>query len=139
MATTPESDTGYAVVVSVRTKKGKDLLQPMVLDFPEGEIVAIMGPSGASKSTLLDFLTCSIQAEGEVCLPGSLAYVPQDDHLHGFYTVKKYMEHYARLAGITKPKREIDEDIAEIIDTLGLTEQTHTKVGDDIVSLHLSR
>ena len=40
----PESESGYVIVQSVRTKKGKELLQPMVLDFPEGEIVAIMGP-----------------------------------------------------------------------------------------------
>ena len=41
-----QGDGGYVLVESVRTKKGKDLLHPMVLDFPEGDIVAIMGPSG---------------------------------------------------------------------------------------------
>ncbi len=135
---TPESSSGYVIVESVHTKaKGKSLLQPMVLDFPEGEIVAIMGPSGGGKSTLLDFITCSIQsnviADGEVSLPGSLAYVPQDDRLHGFYTTKKYMEHYARLAGIKKSKERTDE-IDAIIEQLGLSGQRDTIVGD-IVSL----
>ena len=95
--------------------------------------------SGGGKSTLLDFITCSIQsnivANGEVSLPGSLAYVPQDDRLHGFYTTKQYMEHYARLAGIEKSAKR-DETIKEIIDSLGLTEQTNTIVGD-IVSYGL--
>jgi ABC-type multidrug transport system ATPase subunit/ABC-type multidrug transport system permease subunit len=129
----PANDSGRVLVESVRTKKGKELLHSMVLDFPQGEIVAIMGPSGGGKSTLLDFITRSIQsniiAEGDVNLPGPLAYVPQDDRLHGFYTVKKYMEHYARLAGIAKSE-ERDENIANIIDALGLSEEKDTIVGD---------
>ncbi|KAL7525097.1 hypothetical protein ACHAXR_001883, partial [Thalassiosira sp. AJA248-18] len=39
------------------------------------------------------------------------------------------MEHYARLAGIAK-SRKLDENIASIIDALGLTEQKNTIVGD---------
>merc|ERR1712194_470402 len=103
----------------------------MGLDFPEGEIVAMMGPSGAGKSSLLDFITGSIQtniiADGEVCIPGSLAYVPQDDRLHGFYTVTNYMEHYSRMAGIKKSDQR-DKDINAIIDALGLTDQKSTIV-----------
>lgn len=49
--------------------------------------------------------------------------------LHGFYTVTKYMEHYARLAGISR-STERDTNIANIIDALGLTEQKNTIVGD---------
>lgn len=126
-------NSGHVIVEGVHTKKGKEILQPMTLDFPEGEIVAMMGPSGAGKSSLLDFITGSIQtniiADGEVCIPGSLAYVPQDDRLHGFYTVTNYMEHYSRMAGIKKSDQR-DKDINAIIDALGLTDQKSTIVGD---------
>ena len=83
-----------------------------------GKSMGIVGESGSGKSTLLDFITCSIQsnivAEGQVSLPGSMAYVPQDDRLHGFYTTKKYMEHYGRLAGMKNRKVDImDSKVSE--------------------------
>ena len=46
------------------------------------------------------------------------------------------MEHYARLAGIKKsPER--DANISKIIDSLGLTEQTNTIVGDIVSYIRL--
>mmetsp|Transcript_5940 Transcript_5940/g.11662 ORF Transcript_5940/g.11662 Transcript_5940/m.11662 type:complete len:81 (-) Transcript_5940:908-1150(-) len=62
---------------------------------PKDGITAILGPSGSGKTTLLSVLTNSIPsnivARGNVCLPGTFAFVPQDDMLHGFYTCQQYM------------------------------------------------
>jgi len=127
---------GSATVESVVTnsKKGKKtILHPMLVEFPEGQVTAIMGPSGSGKTTLLDFLTGSISggaiANGEVDLAGSKSYVPQGDRLHGFYTCNDYMKHYARLAGM-----ELNDDtnqyIDEIFEVLGLTAHRDTIVGD---------
>lgn len=146
------------MIKTVETKDRKQLLQPMRILFPEGSVTAILGPSGAGKSTLLNTLTDSLSlnsrgiadsksevekndtmnfsgltcafAFAQVHLPGLTAFVPQDDRLHGFFTVKSYMQHYARLAKVDLPAEELDEKIDLLISQLGLTEQMSTIVGD---------
>jgi ABC-type multidrug transport system ATPase subunit len=68
--------------------------------------------------------------ESSVYLPGLSAFVPQEDRLHGFFTVKSYMRHYARLSGMKMPQQELESTIDELISQLGLTEQKNTIVGD---------
>jgi ABC-type multidrug transport system ATPase subunit len=65
-----------------------------------------------------------------VNLPGESAFVPQEDRLHGFFTVKSYMKHYARLSGMKLPADELEQKIDGLIAQLGLTEQASTIVGD---------
>lgn len=62
-------------------------------------------------------------------LPGSCAFVPQDDQLHGFYTCEGYLQHYARLAGIQLTPA-VNDEIHELLQNLGLVEQANTTVGD---------
>jgi len=100
----------------------------------KGELLAIMGPSGSGKTTLLDLLTQNIRSslsyEGIVDAQGSIKYVPQEDFLHGFYTVREYFNHYISLTykGISEAARnEIIKTNAELT---GLTSALDTKVGD---------
>jgi len=127
-------NNGFANIESVKTSKGKQILHDMNLWFPEGCITAIMGPSGAGKSTLLQLLTDSlpINASGaaDVNLPGATAFVPQDDMLHGFFTVQSYMRHYANLSGMHLPPTVLNAKIDKLIRELGLWEQRSTIVGD---------
>jgi ABC-type multidrug transport system ATPase subunit len=108
----------------------------MALDFPANEVTAILGPSGSGKTALLSVITNSIQTNAtcraKVRLPGISSFVPQDDRLHGFYTVQTYLEHYARLAGLydESTKDVLQERIQTLIQQLGLVEQTDTVVGD---------
>lgn len=81
---------------------------------------------GVTVFNLLRLPFCNIFA---VLLPGANGFVPQDDRLHGFFTVKSYMKHYSRLAGL-KHTPELDKEIDELISDLGLTEQAGTIVGD---------
>eukprot|EP00934_Nitzschia_sp_Nitz4_P009418 Nitzschia sp. Nitz4//scaffold142_size57810//52068//54174//NITZ4_006501-RA/size57810-processed-gene-0.52-mRNA-1//1//CDS//3329536406//9408//frame0 len=131
----PQENDGYALIQSVETTAGKQLLHPMKILFPEGTITAILGPSGAGKSTLLSILTDSLsmnsKGKADIHLPGLIAMVPQEDRLHGFYTVKSYMMHYARLAGIHLPaSKSLNDFVDDLIASLGLTEQADTIVGD---------
>jgi ABC-type multidrug transport system ATPase subunit len=130
---------GFCLVETVTTKNKKNprqLLSPMTLDFPACCVTAILGPSGSGKTTLLSVITDSIQTNvtcrAKVHLPGVSSFVPQDDRLHGFYTVQTYLEHYARLAGLYDDSTtdEVQELIQNLIQQLGLVEQTDTVVGD---------
>jgi len=122
-----------SVVTNSGKKKGKPILHNMFIDFPEGQITAILGPSGSGKTTLLDFITGSISggavAKGEVNLPGASSYVPQGDRLHGFYTCEGYLRHYARLAGL-KINEDTETNIDYILQSLGLSSHRNTRVGD---------
>lgn len=62
-------------------------------------------------------------------LPGQDAFIPQEDHLHGFYTCRSYLRHYARLSGL--PLDEATEaSIEELLSSLGLQDQSDVIVGD---------
>jgi ABC-type multidrug transport system ATPase subunit len=131
----PETNDGYAIIEQVCTKgrQGKTILHPMKVNFPSRSITAILGPSGSGKSTLLSVVTDSIQsnvtAKAVVDLPGHAAFCPQDDRLHGFFTCRSYMKHYARLTGIAR-QPGIEEKIDTLLSKLGLAEQENTIVGD---------
>jgi ABC-type multidrug transport system ATPase subunit len=66
----------------------------------------------------------------KVHLPGHSSFVPQDDRLHGFFTAKSYMRHYAKLSGFSLPKGELNTKIDTLLSQLGLAEQKDTIVGD---------
>ena len=57
-----------------------------------------------------------------------MAYVPQDDRLHGFFTCQSYLQHYARLSG--RSAASAGEEITRMLQTMGLTDQAKTIVGD---------
>lgn len=126
------------MIESVKASSGKQLLHPMKILFPEGSVTAILGPSGAGKSTLLNILTDSLplntKGVATVSLPGFSTFVPQDDRLHGFFTVKSYLKHYARLCGLKKHYDNnpalLEKKMDDLISELGLTDQSSTIVGD---------
>jgi ABC-type multidrug transport system ATPase subunit len=95
---------GFCLVETVTTKNLKNprqLLTPMALDFSADAVTAVLGPSGSGKTTLLSVITDSIQTNvtcrAKVHLPGVSSFVPQDDRLHGFYTVQTYVTCRAKL------------------------------------------
>mmetsp|Transcript_12998 Transcript_12998/g.18152 ORF Transcript_12998/g.18152 Transcript_12998/m.18152 type:complete len:249 (-) Transcript_12998:47-793(-) len=116
------------------TKKTEhEILSQMEIQFPEGTVTGILGPSGSGKTTLLSFVTNNIPsnltARGKLNIPGSAAFVPENDRLHGFYTCKSYLEHYARLSGLPA-NDETTNCIDELLADVGLAEQANTVVGD---------
>jgi ABC-type branched-subunit amino acid transport system ATPase component len=49
--------SGFARIESVTTKKGKFILNECYIDFPEGAVTCILGPTGSGKTTLLNTIT----------------------------------------------------------------------------------
>jgi ABC-type multidrug transport system ATPase subunit/ABC-type multidrug transport system permease subunit len=128
-----ENADGFAFIESV-TVHHHTILQELNLTFPSNAVCAILGPSGSGKTTLMNLLKNNIprqvKAKGVIHLPGAGAIVPQDDQLHGFYTCRSYLQHYARLCGI--PREIAASRIEELLVLLGLIEQANlrTIVGD---------
>jgi putative ABC transport system ATP-binding protein len=104
-------------------------------DFPQGQLTAVMGPSGSGKSSLLRILsgldrpTRGTVHVGEVPLSSlgrrerrrfrreRLAHVFQraSDNLISYLTVAEHFQMSAHLRGLT------DEGVNEMLDALGLT------------------
>jgi ABC-type multidrug transport system ATPase subunit len=131
-----DDETQGIIIESVITKNKKNtkvLIHPMAVSFPENAVTAILGPSGCGKTTLLNLLAdnvpMNINAKASINIPKDIAFVPQDDRLHGFYTCRGYMKHYARLVGIAGDE-DIDQRIDTLLEQLGLSDHADTKVGD---------
>ncbi len=67
-----------------------DVLENITFNLNEGEIIAIVGPSGSGKSSLLNIISKLIEpTEGEIYVDGEIGYMFQRDHLFNWRTVWK--------------------------------------------------
>lgn len=73
------------------TKYGElNVLEKINLTLYEGEIIAIVGPSGGGKTTLLNIISKLIEpSEGTIDINGKIGYMFQKDHLFEWRTVYK--------------------------------------------------
>ena len=119
---------------SCKTKEGKTIISPVSLKFASRQLIALIGPSGSGKTTLLNSIAAKIQDgliyEGSIKLSGVMKYVPQEEHLNGFYTVEGYLNHYVNL-DYGFPEQSLKEQIVQqmMVET-GLVSCKDTKVGD---------
>ncbi|XP_075483923.1 ABC transporter G family member 24-like [Primulina tabacum] len=114
--------------------KHKDLLRSVTGKIRPGRITAIMGPSGAGKTTFLSALAgkavgCTVS--GMIFINGKaisihsyrkiIGFVPQDDIVHGNLTVEENLWFSARCrlsADLRKPDKVLI--VERVIDALGL-------------------
>ena len=130
-----------AVDVTVNTPGGSRLLDPISMTVYPSELVALMGPAGAGKTTFLKALNgYTPPAHGHVLFNGAdlyqsydlfrqqMGYVPQDDIVHSQLTVREALYFSARLRTDLSDK-EIDERIDTILDALGILDKKHSLIG----------
>lgn len=123
-------------------KGGKKLLNAISLSILPGEFVAIVGGSGAGKSTFMDAISGvrpatsgSVRYNGrdyyrEMALfRNSLGYVPQDDIIHVDLKVRRVLQYAARLR-LPSDTSAADRDAAvdDVIEQLGLVSQKAVRV-----------
>eukprot|EP01101_Sappina_pedata_P009752 TRINITY_DN578_c0_g2_i4.p1 TRINITY_DN578_c0_g2~~TRINITY_DN578_c0_g2_i4.p1 ORF type:complete len:527 (-),score=128.36 TRINITY_DN578_c0_g2_i4:343-1923(-) len=127
-------------------KKVKQILKDLNGSFYEGELVALMGPSGAGKTTFLHVLSGQYMAgklEGEIKIHGKTrtwknkhkfrhhcAYVAQDDTLFSNLTTMETFTFASRL----RLPREMSaakkhERVMQVVDDLSLSRALPTFVG----------
>ena len=130
-----------AVGVTVNAPGGARLLDPVSLTVYPSELVALMGPAGAGKTTFLKALNgYTPPAQGKVLFNGAdlyrsydlfrqqMGYVPQDDIVHSELTVREALYFSARLR-TDLTDGEIDARIDAILDGLGILDKKLSLIG----------
>ena len=131
-------------VVNVRREIGdRTLLHDISLTIFPGELVGIVGGSGAGKTTLMDAMSgVHLASSGEVRYDGrdyysemaqyrhSLGYVPQEDIIHREMPLRLTLQYSARLRlPRDTSKQAIDKSVDDALEELALTQRAEVRVG----------
>ncbi|WP_433131580.1 ATP-binding cassette domain-containing protein [Micromonospora sp. CA-240977] len=137
--TTSPPRTGVGIAASGLgqvVRGGRQILDDISLTIAPGELVAIIGASGAGKTSLLELLagvrrpTADAVTYDGAAPAGAIGFVPQDDIIHRELPLARTLRYAARLrlAPGTGPA-EVSRRVAEVLAELRLTEQAATPVG----------
>lgn len=109
------------------------IIQQISGSFKSGEITAVMGPSGAGKTSLLNFLSRRREDgyTGQLYVDNShrrvkINTIPQNDHLPEYLTVRENLTFASRLKN-PHPNYEHDKYIEKISNLLGLDDCLDTR------------
>lgn len=127
--------------VCVNAPNGTPLLDPISLTIFPSELVALMGPAGAGKTTFLKALNGYTRPKsGLVLFNGSdlyrfydrfrqqMSYVPQDDIVHSQLRVREALYFSAKIR-TDLTDAEIEQRIDRVLTSLGIHEKKHTIIG----------
>lgn len=129
----------------LRTVSEKDIVSDVSVSVKSGETLAIMGPSGAGKTTFLDLLTMEgsggvrtgyVDINGEPLTPELFrrccSYVPQHDRGWAFLTCRETLRFAADFFH-SGSRAEKAERVEELLRSMGLESCADTKVGNELV------
>jgi ABC-type multidrug transport system ATPase subunit/pSer/pThr/pTyr-binding forkhead associated (FHA) protein/ABC-type multidrug transport system permease subunit len=130
-----------AAGVVVNAPDGHRLLDPVSMTVYPSELVALMGPSSAGKTTLLKALNgYTPPAQGQVLFNGAnlyasydlfrqqMGYVPQDDIVHSGLTVREALYFSTKLR-TDLSDAEIERRIDKVLEELGLLDKKNSIIG----------
>ncbi len=131
--------TGLCIKNVHKSFSGKQVLEDISFDLPQGELLVVLGPSGCGKSTLLRIIAGLEAADsGEVYIDDrrvdelrprdrNVALVFQNYSLYPHMTVEKNLAFPLKVAGV--PKTEIVERVRKIAELLELGTRLKDKPG----------
>lgn len=123
-----------------KSRKKKDLLKGISGEFKGSELSVVIGPSGSSKSTLINVLSGfihenvsgAIKINDNVIPPTVVrrvsSYVLQDNDLHEFLTVYETLMFAASFK--SKHKKSIKHKVENSLNSFGMMEHAETLVKD---------
>jgi ABC-type multidrug transport system ATPase subunit/pSer/pThr/pTyr-binding forkhead associated (FHA) protein len=127
--------------VAVNAPDGNRLLDSVSLTIFPSELIALMGPAGAGKTTFLKAINGYTRpAGGRVLFNGAdlyqfydrfrqqMSYVPQDDIVHAQLTVREALYFSAKLRTDLKDD-EIEHRIAKVLKNLEIDDKKDTIIG----------
>jgi ABC transport system ATP-binding/permease protein len=128
--------------VRLRNRSDLTLLDSVTFSISAGELVAIVGPSGAGKTSLLEAMAGIAPAtSGSVRFDGIdgyanlksfrsvLGYVPQDDIIHADLPLARTLRYAARLRlPSSTTAAEVDDAVRDALEAVGLTDHADVKV-----------
>jgi ABC-type multidrug transport system ATPase subunit len=132
--------------LTLKNSSKKAVLDGVCGTFSAGEVCAVMGPSGAGKTTFLSTLagkasygvrSGAIFVNGDASVPLSrfqkiTGFVPQEDVMHRDLTVKETLVFQARLRlPASAGEVEVHDVVNDVIASLGLFDVRHMKIGDE--------
>lgn len=93
----------------------RHVLTGVDIDLAAGELVALLGPNGCGKTTLMSILVGAATADaGHVHHTGALpGWVPQGGGTYGRLTVRENLELFAAMITPNVDKRDVAREIAE--------------------------
>jgi ABC-type multidrug transport system ATPase subunit len=118
------------------------LLRNVSLTIHPGEFVALMGPAGAGKTTLMENINGNMTpSSGRVlvnglnlhqhfdAMRGHIGYVPQDDIVHRNLTVYEacYYTAKMRMKGVTE--EELHDRVVQVLTELDIVHRANTMIG----------
>ena len=102
-------------------RKKVQALKPLDIDVRKGEIFGLLGPNGSGKTTTIRMILRIYQPdEGKVAVLGKtegsvadarVGYLPEERGLYRRMTVRRVLRYFARLKGVSRPDRVIDEHL----------------------------
>jgi ABC-type multidrug transport system ATPase subunit/pSer/pThr/pTyr-binding forkhead associated (FHA) protein/ABC-type multidrug transport system permease subunit len=129
------------VSVAVNSPGGDRLLDSISLTVFPSELIALMGPAGAGKTTFLKAINGYTRpADGTVLFNGDdlyqfydrfrlqMSYVPQDDIVHSRLTVREALYFSAKLR-TDLTDAEIEKRIGDVVTSLGIDDKKDTIIG----------
>jgi ABC-type Mn2+/Zn2+ transport system ATPase subunit len=141
----PAVGTGPSAVRLVHVDAGygdRIALEDMNLEIPVGALVAIVGPNGGGKSTLLKLIAGLLRPwSGTVEVLGApagresrrVAYVPQAELVDWSFPVNVWnvamMGRYPRLGPLRQPGKRDHEAVETALERVGLSDRAHSPIG----------
>ena len=109
----------------------KEIIKDMTFKIQSGDIVGLLGPSGAGKTTAIRLLIGAVPPDGgeikfgdtkvpNINLLKKIGFMPQNDALYDDLSGIDNLEFFAGLYGMKKP--EADKRIREVLEIVGLTD-----------------